>query len=437
MYKIIMPECSLQPAQLLGVVMDNTKANLKAMKCLTVEHPTWLAEGCVAHALNLLVKDIGKPKEGGCTGTAELLGKAQRMALVIGDCSTIKELLHKHMKEAYEKVRAISTHAPTRFATMYLVVRDLHQNQQAIMSMCNDDEWTAAAKASTNSDVFTDNANKADFWQQLKLVKELLEPISDAIHQLEADLPLLSQVFDTWKRLRAHFVQFNVQYGKTNPELMSGVMSTFERRYKNHVSPAALAAYLLDPMHAVQVAGTEDAWVLPFSSLPRDVRKKESQDTPSLFESAFETVVRITGANRAKAKAEWDELAMQSAMPDELFHCFQQVVGTKAEDGTVRIVPAALRRGWWKMYASVKYPIMAKASERLLSAHATTAATERNWSAWGHMYSPERNRLQVKTAEKIIYIKCNLDTSARSTEHILDMATLRYKRKKAQDEEDE
>jgi hypothetical protein len=136
--------------------MDNTSANLKAMKLLVEQHPTWIAFGCSAHALALLMKDIGKDTK--CSGVAEVLQIAQRMSLVYGDCSTVRELLHQHMMTAYGRKKMIRQHAPTRFATMHFVVSDLLDCQQAIFTMCSSEAWAAAASSSTNSDAFTDNA---------------------------------------------------------------------------------------------------------------------------------------------------------------------------------------------------------------------------------------------------------------------------------------
>ena len=42
------------------------------------------------------------------------------------------------------------------------------------------------------------------------------------------------------------------------------------------------------------------------------------------------------------------------------------------------------------------------------SAHVTTAATERNWSAWGRTYTGARNAPGIETAEKLVYIKANM-----------------------------
>ncbi len=46
-----------KPEDLLGAIMDNAPANRSAMRLLEVKMPTWIAIGCIAHALNLLFKD--------------------------------------------------------------------------------------------------------------------------------------------------------------------------------------------------------------------------------------------------------------------------------------------------------------------------------------------------------------------------------------------
>jgi hypothetical protein len=77
-----------EPQKLIGVIMDNTKANVAAMKLLEERHPTWLATGCVAHALNLLVKDMGNDSK--CPGVARIIKDVLQMALVIGDSAAVR-----------------------------------------------------------------------------------------------------------------------------------------------------------------------------------------------------------------------------------------------------------------------------------------------------------------------------------------------------------
>ena len=65
-------------------------------------------------------------------------------------------------------------------------------------------------------------------------------------------------------------------------------------------------------------------------------------------------------------------------------------------------------RNFWSAKADSKYTLLAVAANKLLSAHATTGAAERNWSAWGRTYTSLRNRLNIETAEKLVYTKANM-----------------------------
>ena len=50
---------------------------------------------------------------------------------------------------------------------------------------------------------------------------------------------------------------------------------------------------------------------------------------------------------------------------------------------------------------------MAEAAGRLLSAHVTSCATERNWSMFGNIFSKTRNRLALRRAQAIAYVREN------------------------------
>ena len=57
--------------------------------------------------------------------------------------------------------------------------------------------------------------------------------------------------------------------------------------------------------------------------------------------------------------------------------------------------------------ASPQFPLISKAAGRLLSAHVTSCATERNWSLFGNIFSKTRNRLALEHAQKMAYIRTN------------------------------
>jgi hypothetical protein len=46
-----------------------------------------------------------------------------------------------------------------------------------------------------------------------------------------------------------------------------------------------------------------------------------------------------------------------------------------------------MRKGFWKCFGYTKYPLLSEVASRVMSVHPTSAATERNWSLWGHVYA--------------------------------------------------
>jgi hypothetical protein len=64
---------------------------------------------------------------------------------------------------------------------------------------------------------------------------------------------------------------------------------------------------------------------------------------------------------------------------------------------------AAVRIRVWRKFGD-SMPELQAVAVRLLSAHATRAATERNWSLWGRMYCAARSSLGMQRAKALIAI---------------------------------
>jgi hypothetical protein len=86
------------------------------------------------------------------------------------------------------------------------------------------------------------------------------------------------------------------------------------------------------------------------------------------------------------------EVAALQLMPlPKKFESLYEVCSERTEvvEGTkikILITPASSRRGLWTNRLSKNgYPLLALCADRLLSMHATSAASERNWSVWGHL----------------------------------------------------
>ncbi|KAG5192770.1 hypothetical protein JKP88DRAFT_274718 [Tribonema minus] len=127
--------------RLLGMVMDNTKANRKALDLMKQKHPTWLLLGCQAHALALLIKDLHGEKNARCDWSKKAYGKALMMSNTINGSETIHSALREQQKFKYGKVKAVRSHCPTRFAILHFICSDLLDSEEAIKLMVGDRSW--------------------------------------------------------------------------------------------------------------------------------------------------------------------------------------------------------------------------------------------------------------------------------------------------------
>jgi hypothetical protein len=76
------------------------------------------------------------------------------------------------------------------------------------------------------------------------------------------------------------------------------------------------------------------------------------------------------------------------------------------------------RRRWWVTMRQ-KYPRLAQAAKRLLEMHVTSAAAERNWSAWGRQFMALRSGMKLSTGEMLIYIQANSGEDHEGVDHEL------------------
>ena len=130
-----------------------------------------------------------------------------------------------------------------------------------------------------------------------------------------------------------------------------------------------------------------------------------------------------TPAEEVALEGEWGRYRIQALSEDVtgegiMLNLTQKT--TNPETKKVLVAPVKDRRTWWANFmAQSGFPIMAKAARRLLAMHATACAAERNWSAWGQVYTKGRNRLNLTLGEMIVFIKGNLRGSEGQDEEVL------------------
>ncbi|KAJ9527915.1 hypothetical protein QJQ45_005636 [Haematococcus lacustris] len=110
---------------------------------------------------------------------------------------------------------------------------------------------------------------------------------------------------------------------------------------------------------------------------------------------------------------------------------FAALLAPKPPDaaGRVAVEPISMRRAFWGKAGPRGFPHLAVAASRLLGVHATSAASERNWSAWGRLFTSARTRLTLERAKMLIYIKANAGLGARHNTEAQLLARMGEQRK--------
>ncbi|KAJ9505624.1 hypothetical protein QJQ45_012204 [Haematococcus lacustris] len=181
-----------------------------------------------------------------------------------------------------------------------------------------------------------------------------------------------------------------------------------------------------NPAHAVQhaeewVSRDTPQWTLGVLDLLRERRAKGYWPEK---EDAITTMVRLSKHLRPDLTDNQVKQAVQREVDvlqlggwgDSELERFAAMLAPKPLDaaGRVAVEPVSMRRAFWGKAGPRGFPLLAVGAGRLLGVHATSAASERNRSAWGRLFTSART---LQRAQMLNYIKANAGPGARrSTE---------------------
>jgi hypothetical protein len=145
---------------------------------------------------------------------------ANKIANFLNDRVPAKSVLQKVQMEVYKK-KQIFVNVPTRFATNWCVLKSASDSKQALLQAVSSAEWSAEGGSGGK---FDSNGNKVKriiegtypnseyLRENVELLVELLQPFSDAIHQIEADRAVLAQCHEVVEGLGKHVQAFAAKY---------------------------------------------------------------------------------------------------------------------------------------------------------------------------------------------------------------------------------
>ncbi|KAJ9529854.1 hypothetical protein QJQ45_022259, partial [Haematococcus lacustris] len=445
-----------------GWVMDNTSANKRAMQLMEDDDPEAINMGCadspgtpanaeptrlgflLAPAATTAVAAVARPtlptlpwSKLRAPYVSQLLGEVAQISLVLGDCSAIRWGLFKQQQQRLQPQKTVRARDPTRFSNNVSMAQDVLELHDSLRGLVESEEWPELKKASRNSDVF-DNLMRPEWWKLLRAVIKLLKPLCDFTHKLEADTPYLTQLLPIWhtllKVMHAHALpclqphtqamlnparavqdaeEWVLEVSRDNPQWTLGVMDLLRERRAKGYWPVMPAAYVLDGVN----------FAPPKDKLNAPPQPPFGLLSPQEKEDAITTVVRLSKHLRPDLTDSQVKQAVQREVDvlqlggwgDSELERFAALLAPKPPDAAGRVVveQVSMRRAFWSKAGLRGFPHLAVAASRLLGVHATSAASERNWSAWGRLFTSARTRLTLERAKMLIYIKANAGLGAR------------------------
>ncbi|WVZ92462.1 hypothetical protein U9M48_038525 [Paspalum notatum var. saurae] len=343
------------------IVTDNGSNYKKACEILTDQFPHMAWQPCLAHTINLMLKDIGKwPEHEACIQSAQKI------------CSWLynSNSLHSMMRQAIggELVKWNAT----RFGTNYMFLEIMFKKKDQFMAWLISPAFRNTHFFKTEMGRYAfDSMCSLDWWNNLEWVINDVEPLYMFLRFADSDKnPNLGEVTLEYQNMRNTYAS---KFASDRPR--------FERIMK-----------VVDARMITVITGTfmGTACALnPYMHYTIGV----SQSVMSLVRKGVDKMLEVDSA----------AYALQE------FETFRRKLGEFSTDIARRMAidrntpPAA----WWATFGG-DTPTLQRVARRLLSQCASSSGCERNWSTFAYIHTKLRNRLSHRKLDKLVFINYNL-----------------------------
>jgi hypothetical protein len=221
----------------VAVVTDNAANMRGAWAIIESTFPKIHCNGCGAHVMNLLVKDI-------CTLPIyqATLDKATVLIKFIRN--------HQHVKHFFDTKRSglRLTHdfvlpVPTRWYTHYNASKYLLICKTAVLSILDDAAIAERIIARESFNRFVTIVNETEFWQNLKMIQKILEFPTNIVGKFESDESDLFTVYDYFLKLRNSWNDI-IELNATERSVLEAIVSA---RWNFIHTESMGFAYMLTP----------------------------------------------------------------------------------------------------------------------------------------------------------------------------------------------
>lgn len=326
----------------------------------------------------------------------------------INNHADVRVHLQAFMEVLYHGILALAPGVETRFVTKLLELARLLKCMDAVRALATIPElqakYVTGNKASPESrKIFALLAN-SNFWKLAKESLELLQPIGDVIHHIEADKPAISQLLRVSAFMEMHVQQWWDKYrskpvewelGFEVPDITvfpaaSAFKEAVRERQRRYYHPVFAVAHVLDPRF----------WTMEGSTCCPDTAFMR-QDTNE-FDKMRALVRRVCGGEDGGAAADIEFLKLANRGSTDA--AIPALMVVEIQDGWKLTKSMDTVRLMWESVLAVEFPLLADLALRLFHLHPTSCSVERLWSVLRNVARDNRCRMGVDKTEKLVFL---------------------------------
>lgn len=339
-----------------SVVTDNAPVMKAAWKLIEETYPNISANGCAAHAVNLLIKDISNTSV-----NAKTIKEAEKVIKYCKNHHIVKAKLDEK-RIAAKIARSLSMPVATRWLSLYNAANNLHCLKYVLIQLVDDEyDLFKEIHPKANSKAILDLIKSSDFWSRLScLIKEIEYP-TKVIEKLEADDAPLSLVYYYFAQMFEHFNHDAVIQGK--------IKNRLDFLYSDSIG----LAYLLTPQHAAEGHYFDEDKI----NIMGCVAEFSSKIDPDIADLVQDQMIAFVD----------DMSTLQNKQKEIIF----KMTG----------------KSYWNIIGQRKYPALAKVAVGICNMICSSATAERVWSTFRFIHSRLRNRLTNERVKKLVFIYIN------------------------------
>jgi hypothetical protein len=318
---------------------------------------------CDSHGLQLLVKDLLQiPVLKDIMQKAQTVVKSFRRSLL--QYARLREFQLNYNKQHRSLVLSVIT----RWGTQYRLIRSLLDSKDALKRYAHDFGDLPPSKRLKTAviDILKDRA----FWTSLETLRELLQPLDEALKMSESGNSHLGHVLPRWMGIAEHLGMRKIDYPDDRIPFMSIDNATgFAQRYRRQILLLHIAAYYLLP-------------------------ESRTKPIPENFDNQLQGFFRQYTSSETNFEM--------------LCHEFESF---RAQES-----PFEYGRRCWTLSKTPKLfwhaamahaTILGKLAYRLFSTPCNSVGSERSFSIQNLIHTKVRNQLKSETTNKLTYIYTN------------------------------